>query len=313
MKQLQLLLALLPTNLLANSDYFRLEDPTDHLRITDQEICDGSDCYPRYFQATKEWQVIKPGQYVPKGLHIRIDYNTQLKEAKLLDNSSRAPEDKAVIVTHENPDYMEPNLNHIDSKVVINNQPETIYKRPLNRNEQNTLHEILSEMQTADSETIVRRLQMLTERAYDIDVGYSFTSGEQGRALVKFLNHDDIEVKEQCALLLGACVGNNPGVITNLIDLGMIDTAYELIGDKEGSDSLDKHCIHILAAMARGNDDAFSKFMDLQPLPKLLELKDARTLGKLYTMFEDLMPKFTADQTLLITSTARFEGLGESK
>ena len=305
MKQLQLLLALLPTTSLAS---------TDHLRITEQEICDGSYCYPRYFQATNEWQVIKPGQYVPKGLHIRIDYNTQLKEAKLLDNSSGAPEDKAVMVKHENPYYIEPTSNELDRKVVINNQPEnTIYKRPLNRNEQNTLDEILSEMQTADSETIVRRLQMLTERAYDIDVGYSFTSGEQGRELVKFLNHDDIEVKEQCALLLGACVGNNPGVITNLIQLGMIDTAYDLIGDKEGSDSLDKHCIHILAAMARGNDVAFSKFMDLHPLPKLLELKDVRTLGKLYTMFEDLMPKFTADQTLLITSTARFEGLGESK
>ncbi|XP_052846817.1 nucleotide exchange factor Sil1 [Drosophila gunungcola] len=41
------------------------------------------------FVATKEWQVIAEGQAIPKGLHVRINLQTGLKEAKLLDESER--------------------------------------------------------------------------------------------------------------------------------------------------------------------------------------------------------------------------------
>ncbi|XP_017008119.2 nucleotide exchange factor Sil1 isoform X2 [Drosophila takahashii] len=41
------------------------------------------------FVATKEWQVIAEGQPIPKGLHVRINLQTGLKEAKLLDESER--------------------------------------------------------------------------------------------------------------------------------------------------------------------------------------------------------------------------------
>ncbi|XP_016952862.1 nucleotide exchange factor Sil1 [Drosophila biarmipes] len=41
------------------------------------------------FVATKEWQVIAEGQAIPKGLHVRINMQTGLKEAKLLDESER--------------------------------------------------------------------------------------------------------------------------------------------------------------------------------------------------------------------------------
>ncbi|XP_076372670.1 sil1 nucleotide exchange factor isoform X2 [Tachypleus tridentatus] len=37
------------------------------------------------FIATKDWQKIKPGQAIPQGLHIRMNFQTGVKEAKLLD------------------------------------------------------------------------------------------------------------------------------------------------------------------------------------------------------------------------------------
>ncbi|XP_055851804.1 nucleotide exchange factor Sil1 [Episyrphus balteatus] len=40
------------------------------------------------FTPTKEWQEIKPGQGVPAGLHIRINLETGMKEAKLLDKNN---------------------------------------------------------------------------------------------------------------------------------------------------------------------------------------------------------------------------------
>ncbi|SPP83807.1 nucleotide exchange factor Sil1 isoform X2 [Drosophila guanche] len=41
------------------------------------------------FVATRDWQVISEGQAIPKGLHVRINLQTGLKEAKLLDESER--------------------------------------------------------------------------------------------------------------------------------------------------------------------------------------------------------------------------------
>ncbi|XP_033122374.1 nucleotide exchange factor SIL1-like [Anneissia japonica] len=48
----------------------------------DQESGDGD---ADIFQPTNEWQVIKPGQSIPRGLHVRMDFQTGIKEAKLLD------------------------------------------------------------------------------------------------------------------------------------------------------------------------------------------------------------------------------------
>lgn len=41
------------------------------------------------FVATDEWQTIAEGQAIPRGLHVRINLQTGLKEAKLLDESER--------------------------------------------------------------------------------------------------------------------------------------------------------------------------------------------------------------------------------
>ena len=42
------------------------------------------------FIPTKEWQTVKEGQSVPAGLHIRMNFQTHLKEAKLMDGDDGA-------------------------------------------------------------------------------------------------------------------------------------------------------------------------------------------------------------------------------
>lgn len=43
------------------------------------------DCYPKIFQPTEEFQIVREGQEIPHGLHVRLDVTTGLKEAKLND------------------------------------------------------------------------------------------------------------------------------------------------------------------------------------------------------------------------------------
>ncbi|KAH9244059.1 hypothetical protein BASA81_018581 [Batrachochytrium salamandrivorans] len=57
--------------------------------IADQTICQlppsgVDDCYPLVFVPSEVFQAIRPGQQVPKGLHIRMNFETGVKEAKLL-------------------------------------------------------------------------------------------------------------------------------------------------------------------------------------------------------------------------------------
>ena len=48
-------------------------------------ICHGKECYPKIFEATDEFQLVREDQIIPKGLHVRMDFNTGVKEAKLYD------------------------------------------------------------------------------------------------------------------------------------------------------------------------------------------------------------------------------------
>lgn len=47
------------------------------------------DCYPKIFQATDEFQIIREGQEIPHGLHVRLDVTTGKKEAKLNDPAEK--------------------------------------------------------------------------------------------------------------------------------------------------------------------------------------------------------------------------------
>ena len=60
------------------------------------------------FVPTEEWQVVKPGQAVPKGLHIKYDLQTGVYMAKLLD---REEED-----SHQPPHQAPPSTSLLNGK-----------------------------------------------------------------------------------------------------------------------------------------------------------------------------------------------------
>ena len=73
------------------------DDDSDILVIEDFE--EKSEEQWDVFVATKEWQVVEEGQVIPPGLHVRMNLQTGLKEAKLLEDeevgaeSESAPKD----------------------------------------------------------------------------------------------------------------------------------------------------------------------------------------------------------------------------
>lgn len=49
------------------------------------------DCYPKIFEPTGEFRIVREGQEIPPGLHVRLDVTTGLKEAKLNDPKEQNP------------------------------------------------------------------------------------------------------------------------------------------------------------------------------------------------------------------------------
>jgi nucleotide exchange factor SIL1 len=68
------------------------DDPDENLMsLTDEEF---SDAEEDIFVPTKDWQVIREGQHIPRGLHVRMDFQTGVKEAKLLEDGEEEKESR---------------------------------------------------------------------------------------------------------------------------------------------------------------------------------------------------------------------------
>ena len=72
---------------------------------------------PEPFIPTHEWQVVKENQAIPAGLHVRMNFQTGIKEAKILED------DKKVKKQHDKDET-------IDNKVKVGNQENVEVKTP---------------------------------------------------------------------------------------------------------------------------------------------------------------------------------------
>ncbi|KAK9237315.1 hypothetical protein V1525DRAFT_404426 [Lipomyces kononenkoae] len=64
-------------------------------------ICasDGSQCYSAVFEATDSWQEVLPDQVIPGGLHVRLNFETGQREAKLVSDDDDEEHTGVVVVS----------------------------------------------------------------------------------------------------------------------------------------------------------------------------------------------------------------------
>lgn len=99
-------------------------DPEEELMsVTDEDQPDFYDQVEDIFVPTKDWKVIKEGQHIPPGLHVRMDFQTGIKEAKLLDEeeeggakSERDVQDSTEHINEGTPQYGESDRRGIINK-----------------------------------------------------------------------------------------------------------------------------------------------------------------------------------------------------
>lgn len=189
----------------------RDKDELEDLYVSDSLICNDATCYAKVFEATSEWEQIKPGQQLPGGLDIRMNLDTGLKEAKLGTNNMKgkkvpsstiaSPEEKALVQvapkdSPELSDYEFSNDFGIIRALTTKAESEP------------------SSLSAYDVDTLETKFDDLMEFAHDYKHGYKIISHEF--PLLRNISLDErlpISLRELSTRMITSCLRNNPPVI----------------------------------------------------------------------------------------------------
>ncbi|KAG5418418.1 SIL1 [Candida metapsilosis] len=200
--------------------------------IVNDLICpdsaDPTNCYPRIFVPTNEWQVIKPGQDIPAGLHVRLNLETSEREAKLMTGEldTEARNEDIVVVGGDNGDKSNNDnsntLNHeqIASALHINKKNKPRVSHGDLSDFDSAVEEVEQYDQHGDKERLLKALDTVNDLSHDIELGEQLTSN--GLLFQKLINlsssTNDVQLEERIYNIIAASLRNNPGAVTNLLN-----------------------------------------------------------------------------------------------
>ena len=201
-----------------------------------QFICQpGTECYPSIFEATSEFQVVHEDQMVPSGLHIRMNLETGLKEAKLYDpNDDATPNAFAVVESGTSASEPQPS----DTETVEKIQPgaQKILSAGKSSHEAicpdaSTLVSNLNVVKSfdpgklrsgTDDAPLLTALDALEEVAHDIHWGLKLCEDHEAvRVLVDMITTRSRKISSEAsgaaALILGTAIQNNKAALAALL------------------------------------------------------------------------------------------------
>ncbi|KTW26827.1 uncharacterized protein T551_03289 [Pneumocystis jirovecii RU7] len=220
-------------------------------------IChDRKGCYPEVFEATDVFQVVHQDQILPPGLHIRINFNTGIKEAKIMDEGdenknsvilvyqdghiqSTEPVDKEI--PHSHLDEIKPNLK-------IPQEDHDQFSMALSFLESDKYQE--------SEEDLTNILLLLEELSHELEFGIRIC---KSRIIVEHLMHllkssKSIHVKKLAITVLGSSLQNNPQALLHISDLKLVKILLEKLDD-ESDDSVMIKILYTLSSIVRSQNE----------------------------------------------------------
>lgn len=195
-----------------------------------------AECYPREFVPTNKFQVVRDDQSIPKGLHVRLNLATGVKEAKInvldLNDSEQHYSDLAVevpvpevkeqrsdiIVVEEIEEQPSPPSMH-DQPAPEQQHP--IRPSPFHPGEHSLFTESISILKSSspkdDPKFQLLALSDLQDLSHSHHWGVTLTRDRAtSHKIFQLLSASSpsIEIRSAAALLLGTAVHNNPDALT---------------------------------------------------------------------------------------------------
>lgn len=188
-----------------------------------------ADCYPRLFQPTKDFQVIRADQDIPPGLHVRMNIWTGEKEARLNipmdeeDSISGDAHDAVVVIDSEaqEEDFSEPAMRDRISKKPPAYEAAGKIKPPVpsESGDAATFASALSTLSSAESASYQDALEVLVDLSHDIYFGLEIVkSPEVVQTLFKLMQQSGSQSQQIIAAnVVGHSVQNNPTALKELL------------------------------------------------------------------------------------------------
>ncbi|QLG73218.1 hypothetical protein HG535_0E03020 [Zygotorulaspora mrakii] len=218
------------------------KDATSDLHIGDSIICNDISCYPKVFEATNEWKEIKPAQMLPGGLDVRINLESGLKEAKLVERMSSQHAHAAG--------------NEADNKAldVVPIAKDALDSQELQKGHEftkefTTIRDILAKVEkkqlTMDITALEEKLDDVMEFAHDYKHGFKIISNEFD--LLENMSFNamlPVSLRELSARMINSCLRNNPPALNYINDNypdfkdRIFYTLEELISSDTSADSV---------------------------------------------------------------------------
>ena len=257
----------------------QIEDQND---VTVEEFIDNEDNErsSEPFIPSEEWQTIRKGQVIPAGLHIRVNLETGLKEAKILDQNKEET-DKNVNFIDRHKKVVE-YKTHEESKVqsikqLIKNMKfnEKIVEMSDGLNVSETKFRSISDIKKefneihfkmqSESEVLKSLLQKYNKSLVDqklillSDIEYLVHSIDIAKDLIEFygmdsllpdFNSTDSRLRAQIALTIGSAMNSNPSVQIEAFKKGALKQLLLLLSS-DSSFEVRKRCIFAISSLVR--------------------------------------------------------------
>jgi nucleotide exchange factor SIL1 len=279
------------------------------------------------FVPTKEWQTVKKGQKIPKGLHVRINLETGLTEAKLLDDD-QSPEDKTKALTAVPQDSQDEKLSEkiipksILEEAVKNIKGDDLFTPDEIKNIQEKFRsyddikkslgelnltpkidaEVIADLLKkhkevttggkVDKAEVLKILEDLDFLAHQYDNAREFVRQNGFQEIIyKNLNRSNTEIKKETLKLMGSLMQNNVGPKIHALETGGVGILLRLINF--GSDSgIKSRALTALGALLRSFPVAQQKFVEsggLTVLSKFFDTDNIKIQIRIVTMISDLI------------------------
>ncbi|KAI8929116.1 hypothetical protein BC831DRAFT_547801 [Entophlyctis helioformis] len=267
-----------------------------------------SDCFPRVFVPTNEFQRVRKGQVVPKGLHIRLDWQTGQREAKLVDadgdGDKPATSSDAVVVRL--PDTSDPQTDEPQDEPQADEpaQLTSIAQESagLPHQQAASLAQILDGMAHANTTSLASTLAFLQDVVDHVDYGADLLKSEAAVTVMVRLMSDPSDTGSnslslQAAHVLGTALSNNRVAQERAAQYGLVAKLWRLVEQQAHH----RHrYLFTFGALVRSNPTAIREFVlaadGLDRMASLYTLElDSRVRRRLLALFGDLLdPSMTA-------------------
>ncbi|XP_069698478.1 nucleotide exchange factor SIL1 [Periplaneta americana] len=296
-------------NLKTNCETTQNESSEDKEHETPEEDTENTDI----FKATHEWQTIKEGQAIPRGLHVRLNLQTGQREAKLMDDSEHTdvvsvPEEKEIT-----PEEIKAALKNFkgeetvasleDIERVKNNfrSYETLKKEfealDLDvKTDLELMDELLHRFKSAtDEQEILNILTDLEYLVHQFDNAREFARiGGLTDVVLPSLNATSAAIRAEAIRLLGSAVQSNSAVQIAALESGSIGSLLRVLALDRDS-VVRSRTIYALSCLVRRFPTALIKLVGEGGLAVLASLfqseaqDDLKLQVKVVTLLHDLV------------------------